>query len=157
MFAASEKISRGESVRITPIVRNQCACLCHFERKTAPPPMSFRAQRNVVEKSGLWPNVLFVRRRISPLQPASRPSGRDDKDACFNHNWYYTTFRMWLNIFKILRRAQDYNHRTDSPGCTRENRISRYYEPAAITDILFPFTWFYIWFMIILIRLQMVI
>ena len=32
---------------------------CHFERKTAPPPLSFRAQRSGVEKSGLCPRSII--------------------------------------------------------------------------------------------------
>jgi len=50
--------------------------------------VSFRAQRSGVEKSGFRLNLLFVRSQISPLQAAPRPSGRDDRGADFNHNWY---------------------------------------------------------------------
>ena len=31
-----------------------------------------------------------IERQISPLRAASRPSGRNDKSAKFNHNWYYS-------------------------------------------------------------------
>src|SRR4030043_729393 len=50
--------------------------------------VSFRAQRSGVEKSGFRLNLLLVRSQISPLQAAPRPSGRDDRGADCNPNWY---------------------------------------------------------------------
>ena len=71
--------------------------LCDTVRRT-----QGRAQRSGLVKSGFWLYLLFVRSQISPLQAAPLPSGRDDKGANFNHNWYYNNNIIYPNSFTAL-------------------------------------------------------